>query len=143
MCESRGLVVQMSACMQANCTMADGLTVAKVQASLCQYPHPDKKDEGKAEQNIMFCIAVIAVLLRLVARALAGEFFVEDYIITVAIVCPTAPSQMPLYPRDLVANPSLAAFSPASHYSNACPSYAEYVAHSPRPFVFFSRSTLY
>ncbi|KAL8408572.1 hypothetical protein RB594_007128 [Gaeumannomyces avenae] len=36
-CESHELAVQMSECMQANCTVADGLTVAKVQASLCRY----------------------------------------------------------------------------------------------------------
>lgn len=126
MCESRELTVRMSACMQANCTMADGLTVAKVQATLCQYPHPDKKVEGIAELSIMLCIATVAVLLRLAARVLAGEFFVEDYMITVAIVCvPPPPSQMPSCPGDLVANPSLTAFSLASHYSNVCPSFAE------------------
>ncbi|KAL8381963.1 hypothetical protein RB595_005969 [Gaeumannomyces hyphopodioides] len=85
-CESHALAVKMSECMQANCTVADGLMVAKVQASLCRYPHPNKTVEGTAALSTLFAVAVIAVVLRLVARAVAREIFIEDYMIAVAIL---------------------------------------------------------
>jgi hypothetical protein len=86
LCESQRLAVEMSACMQANCTMADGLVVAKVQAALCQFPHPNKSKEGTAALSILFTFAVFVVVLRLVSRLATGEFFADDYLIVLALV---------------------------------------------------------
>ncbi|KAJ4987678.1 integral membrane protein (CFEM domain-containing protein) [Stagonosporopsis vannaccii] len=67
-CTSAALNQQLSACMLSNCTMADNLGTARVNAELCML-----SDESQRSSVIAYTIAVYTVAFTLVALRVAGK----------------------------------------------------------------------
>ncbi|KAH7128558.1 hypothetical protein B0J11DRAFT_273798 [Dendryphion nanum] len=84
-CENDRLKRDLGACMLANCTMADTLGTAKVQADLCNLPNESRRREIVLYTSIVFSIAVVFVTLRVVGKVLAKRISWDDWILVVSL----------------------------------------------------------
>ncbi|KAF2179503.1 hypothetical protein K469DRAFT_641054 [Zopfia rhizophila CBS 207.26] len=91
-CGSNKLAQDTSACMLANCTMADSLQTAKVQASLCNLPNPDRSDEMIVYTAAVLAIAVFFVILRLIGKYLSNRLAKDDIVLVGALLLAVLPA---------------------------------------------------
>jgi hypothetical protein len=77
--------------MLTNCTMAETLDTAKVQADICNFSNDSKTHEVYLYTGIVFSIAVIFVALRIAGKVLAKRVTPDDWIIIVAMLLTAIP----------------------------------------------------
>lgn len=71
--------------MLANCTMADSLGTAKVQADLCNLPRESKSNTVFLSLTVVFAIVCASVVLRIAAKIIAKRVRADDYFIILAL----------------------------------------------------------
>ncbi|KAF2786450.1 hypothetical protein K505DRAFT_343799 [Melanomma pulvis-pyrius CBS 109.77] len=90
-CQSEQLADTLSACMLANCTMAESLDTAVVQADLCNMSNESKTGNVVLCTSIVFSIAVIFVGLRITGKVLAKRITPDDWVIVAALLLAALP----------------------------------------------------
>ena len=88
-CKSEELTYNTAACMLANCTMADSLGTAKVQAELCNLPHESKSGILFASLTTVYATVCLFVALRLATRVLTQRVRIDDLVILAALLLAT------------------------------------------------------
>lgn len=89
-CKSLELTYSTAACLLANCTMADSLSTAKVQADLCNLPHESKSGVLLASLTIVYATVCLFVALRFATRLLTQRVRLDDWVILAALLLATA-----------------------------------------------------
>ncbi|KAF3031781.1 hypothetical protein E8E11_000960 [Didymella keratinophila] len=89
-CASEKLTYSTAACIQANCTMADSLGTAKVQADLCNLPHESKTGLLLASLTTVYAMVCLFVALRFATRLLTKCVRADDWCILAALLLATA-----------------------------------------------------
>ena len=89
-CNSEALTYSTAACILANCTMADSLGTAKVQAELCNLPHESKTGILFASLTTVYATVCLFVALRFVTRMLTKRVRADDWCILAALFLATA-----------------------------------------------------
>ncbi|KAH8784505.1 hypothetical protein F5882DRAFT_497558 [Hyaloscypha sp. PMI_1271] len=84
-CKSTELPQLMTACLLENCTMHDGLVLAKVQASVCHLPHPDRSAVPLVLTATVYTFTTVLVVLRLISKIWVSRTMgVDDWIVIIA-----------------------------------------------------------
>ncbi|KAJ4990484.1 cytidine and deoxycytidylate deaminase zinc-binding region [Stagonosporopsis vannaccii] len=89
-CKSEELTYSTAACILANCTMADSLGTAKVQAELCNLTHESKTGILFASLTIVYATVCVFVALRFATRLLTKRVRSDDWCILAALLLATA-----------------------------------------------------
>ncbi|KAF9694409.1 hypothetical protein EKO04_007689 [Ascochyta lentis] len=89
-CKSQELAYSTAACILANCTMADSLGTAKVQADLCNLPHESKTSILLASLTTVYTTVCLFVALRFATRVLTKRVRADDWFILAALLLATA-----------------------------------------------------
>ncbi|KAH7067230.1 hypothetical protein BKA63DRAFT_570543 [Paraphoma chrysanthemicola] len=89
-CSNQALVYSTAACMLSNCTMADSLGTAKVQADLCNLSHESRSSTLFVAFTIVFTMICVFVALRIANKLLTKRVKSDDYVIVVTLLLGTA-----------------------------------------------------
>ncbi|KAH7084021.1 hypothetical protein FB567DRAFT_551017 [Paraphoma chrysanthemicola] len=89
-CSNQALVYSTAACMLSNCTMADSLGTAKVQADLCNLSHESRSTTILVAFTIVFTMICVFVALRIANKLLTKRVKSDDYVIVVTLLLGTA-----------------------------------------------------
>ena len=90
-CSNEGLTYTLSACMLANCTMADAAGTAKVQASLCNLSVESKRSEVLLYTGVVYFIACLFVFARIAGKLVSKRIALDDYIVVSALLFAAVP----------------------------------------------------
>ncbi|KAF2122235.1 hypothetical protein BDV96DRAFT_609196 [Lophiotrema nucula] len=90
-CHDNDLAHTLSSCMLANCTMADALGTAKVQADICHFSDESTTREVTIYTVTVFTIGAISVALRITGKLVAKRVSSDDWIIIAAILLASIP----------------------------------------------------
>ncbi|KAF2678735.1 hypothetical protein K458DRAFT_376105 [Lentithecium fluviatile CBS 122367] len=88
-CKNDELKHTLSACLLANCTMAESLDTAKVQADICRLADESKSGDVYIYTITTYSIAALFVTLRIIGKVAMKRLAMDDWIIVVAL-CLTA-----------------------------------------------------
>ncbi|UPX18617.1 uncharacterized protein EKO05_0008911 [Ascochyta rabiei] len=89
-CKSQDLTFSTAACILANCTMADSLGTAKVQAELCNLSHESRSGILLASLTTVYATVCLFVALRFATRVLTKRARPDDWIILATLLLATA-----------------------------------------------------
>ncbi|KAF2821220.1 hypothetical protein CC86DRAFT_359936 [Ophiobolus disseminans] len=90
-CNNEGFAQAVGACMLANCTMADNLGTARVQAVLCDLPQESKRMEIFLYTGIVYSIATFFVVLRITGKIVSKRLSWDDCIVVAALLLTAIP----------------------------------------------------
>lgn len=90
-CHNEDLTYKLSACMLANCTMADTAGTVRVQADLCHLSKESKRVEVFLYTGIVYGIASLFVFLRIAGKLVSKRLSLDDYIVVAALILAALP----------------------------------------------------
>ncbi|KAF1994515.1 hypothetical protein P154DRAFT_585650 [Amniculicola lignicola CBS 123094] len=86
LCHSTDFTKESSVCMLGNCTMADSLVTAKVQASICNLRDSSKTINVLLYTSIVYSITAIFVILRCWAKIASKRISPDDYLVVACLL---------------------------------------------------------
>ncbi|KAH7394773.1 hypothetical protein BKA66DRAFT_409999 [Pyrenochaeta sp. MPI-SDFR-AT-0127] len=90
-CNNDGLTQTLAACMLANCTMADNLGTARVQADICNLSEESKRKEVFMYTGIVYSMAFLFVILRIAGKLVSKRLALDDWIVIAALLLAAVP----------------------------------------------------
>jgi hypothetical protein len=80
MCVDTELITRVGSCMITNCTMQEGLDTARVQASLCNFPHTSQRKKLLNTSIMVYVVCFFCVLGRTAGKVVSKRVGLDDYI---------------------------------------------------------------
>ncbi|KAF2024235.1 hypothetical protein EK21DRAFT_79147 [Setomelanomma holmii] len=91
LCSSKTLANSLSECMLANCTMADTLGTARVQAEICGFSQESKRTEMFLYTGIVYSLGFLLVVLRLAGKFVSQRLSWDDWVVVAAFLLTALP----------------------------------------------------
>jgi hypothetical protein len=85
-CTNAELARTLSACMLANCTMADTLGAIKVQADICNFSRESKRTEMFMYTGIIYPLAIFLVALRIAGKIVLKHLSMDDGLVVSSLL---------------------------------------------------------
>jgi putative Ca2+/H+ antiporter (TMEM165/GDT1 family) len=90
-CSNEDLTHTLSACMLANCTMADTTGTARVQADLCDLSQESKRMQVFLYTGIVYSLAFLFVVLRIAGKMVSSRLSLDDIMVVAALLLTAVP----------------------------------------------------
>ncbi|OAL47711.1 hypothetical protein IQ07DRAFT_682501 [Pyrenochaeta sp. DS3sAY3a] len=90
-CSNEDLAHTLSACMLANCTMADTTGTARVQADLCDLSQESKRMQVFLYTGIVYSLAFLFVVLRIAGKMVSSRLSLDDIMVVAALLLTAVP----------------------------------------------------
>jgi hypothetical protein len=90
-CNSNDLAQALSGCMLANCTMADTLKTARVQADICGFSKESKCTQVFLYTGIVSSLAFLFVVLRIAGKFVSERLSWDDWVVVAAFLLTAVP----------------------------------------------------
>ncbi|KAH8725647.1 hypothetical protein GQ44DRAFT_615438 [Phaeosphaeriaceae sp. PMI808] len=90
-CKDVELAQAQAACMLANCTMADTLVSARVQADLCNFSRESKQSAIFMYTGILYALAWLLIGLRVAGKVVSNHVALDDWIVVTALLILSIP----------------------------------------------------
>jgi hypothetical protein len=90
-CNNEKLTVDLSACLLANCTMADIQSTSRVQADLCHLPHESTQREMFWALLAAYVLIALSVGLRVTGKWVAKRLSIDDLVLFIAFLMNAVP----------------------------------------------------
>jgi hypothetical protein len=96
-CTNPELTKSLGACMLANCTMADTLDTARVQADLCHLPKESKRKDVYWCTGAVYVIAIVFVSARFAGKLVSKGLGWDDALVALVLILSAIPTILVTY----------------------------------------------
>ncbi|ROW01257.1 hypothetical protein VMCG_05955 [Cytospora schulzeri] len=100
-CSSSILLHEATTCLTANCSMQDGLDMARFEAANCGFPNESRSSDVMIIMSALYGVTVVFVALRILSKMITHTFCAEDHMIISAVIISAAPFACVVYMAEL------------------------------------------